>query len=609
MKLMQGHRGLDEALREAMTLAQRGQLDPAERMLGKVLDVAPDQPDALQLLGMIARRRQDHAAAIPLFRRSLAIRPAQPNVFNNLGNSLADTGRHGEAAEAYRTALRLRPDYHEARINLAVSRIAAGMPAEARDLLLAMVDRLVGDARMWAVLGQALNALDQYDAAVRAFERSLVLRPGHVATRHNLAVALRRSGRSEAALPILLDCVAADPGMADMRHNLGHCLQDLGRIDDAAAAYAAAIAIRPAFRDAHDSLNRMLWRHGRHDSYLASYREALTASAFDPSPVDQGLLADYANRLLLSGQGAAALALLGPAIAQGGAQVELRYRYGQALWAQRDAAGAMAEYRAVLAIDADFAPAARELARAALIIGQVDEALASIERLVAANPADQQALALQGIAWRLLGDERSSWLEDPALVSATLLIPTGGDVAGFNLRLDAALDAVHGAAAAPLEQTLRGGTQSTDDLFDKHLPELDEVRAVIEAGVARYIAALPDDAAHPFLRRKAAGFAFSGSWSVRLRRAGYHENHIHPEGWISAVYYVAVPPAVDDDMHGWLKFGETGLRLGERERVLRTVRPAPGLLVLFPSYFYHGTIPFEDDRHRTTIAFDIIPCD
>ena len=160
-----------------------------------------------------------------------------------------------------------------------------------------------------------------------------------------------------------------------------------------------------------------------------------------------------------------------------------------------------------------------------------------------------------------------------------------------------------------LEQTLRGGTQTADDLFGRDVPEVAAVRALIEEGVRRYIAALPDDAAHPFLNRKASRFAFSGSWSVRLHDGGHHTNHIHPEGWISAVYYVALPAAVAEGEQGWLKFGETGLRLGARERIVRTVRPEPGRLVLFPSYFYHGTIPFADEGHRTTIAFDVVPAD
>ena len=36
-----------------------------------------------------------------------------------------------------------------------------------------------------------------------------------------------------------------------------------------------------------------------------------------------------------------------------------------------------------------------------------------------------------------------------------------------------------------------------------------------------------------------------------------------------------------------------------------TVRPEVGKLVIFPSYFWHGTIPFKSDEKRLTIAFDI----
>ena len=37
------------------------------------------------------------------------------------------------------------------------------------------------------------------------------------------------------------------------------------------------------------------------------------------------------------------------------------------------------------------------------------------------------------------------------------------------------------------------------------------------------------------------------------------------------------------------------------------VRPEEGLLVLFPSYFYHRTIPFDDPGTRISIAFDVVP--
>ncbi|MET0246047.1 MAG: tetratricopeptide repeat protein [Sphingomonas sp.] len=584
---------LGQALQQAMTLARSGRSDAAEAMLNRILDRLPGQPDALQLLGMIARQSGRQQDAVALFRRSLAANPAQPHVLNNLGNSLSDLGRHDEAVAAYRDAMRLQPGYADAAVNLGLALIASGDRPGAAAVLGPLLHRDPRNARAWASLGQALDG----DEAIGALRQSLALRPDHVPTRHNLAVALRLAGRAAEALPLFERCRAADPATPEIAYNHGHCLQDLGRIDDAVTAYGATIALRPTDRAAHASLNRLLWQHGRTHVWLASYRAALSRHSGD-----QGLLADYGASLLLAGHADQAAALLAPHV--DGAGAELRYQHGRALWSLGKADAALAAFRSAL----PFAPAAREAARIGIILDRPTDALPLLDDLLAADPADQQALAIQGLAWRFTEDPRETWLNDVSrFVSEAVLTPGDGDVAGFNARLDAALTPLHRATQSPLDQTLRGGTQTSDDLFALPLPEVAAVRAMIEARLHAWIAELPEDGNHPFLRRKSTGFAFSGSWSVRLRSAGFHENHIHPEGWISAVYYVALPDAVAQDEQGWLKFGESGLRLGHRERIARIVRPEVGKLVLFPSYFYHGTVPFEDAGHRTTIAFDVVP--
>jgi hypothetical protein len=94
-----------------------------------------------------------------------------------------------------------------------------------------------------------------------------------------------------------------------------------------------------------------------------------------------------------------------------------------------------------------------------------------------------------------------------------------------------------------------------------------------------------------------------------LRSSGYHSNHLHNEGWISSAYYVALPDEVADSASGQgaLKFGESKFALGESDRPEQFVRPAVGKLVLFPSYFWHGTVPFVSQGARLTIAFDVVP--
>ncbi|MDM7955692.1 tetratricopeptide repeat protein [Blastomonas sp.] len=591
-------------LNQAMAMARSGRLDDAEALLGRLLAIAPNQPDALQLMGMVARQRGNHRLAADYFHQSLAQQPNQPHVLNNLGNSLKDLGDHGAAANAYQQALALMPDYAEARINLALAQIALNQPSEAKATLAPLTATDGGSARAWAVQGQACAAMSDNRGAIDAYRSALTLRPGHAPWMHNLAVALRLAGRASDALPLLRDCEARSPGEAVIPYNLGHCLQDLGRFDEAAAAYRRAIALTPGDASIHDSLSRMLWQQGDSQGHLDSYRQALT-----DSPNDAALLCGLANRLTLCGHADQAAALLDGPATGGTGGADLRCEQGRALWSAGRPDDALAAFAAALALDADHAPALRESARCLVICGALDSAAPRIARLLANDPTDQQALALQALVWRLTGDVRARWLMDPALIGTQLLVPDNGQTDTFNQDLDAALNALHTGRHHPLEQTLRGGTQTTDDLFARTLPEIEPVREMIERAVRRYILALPDDATHPFSSRKTTAFAFSGSWSVRLSDGGHHTNHIHPEGWISAVYYVAVPDAVADGHSGWLKFGETGMHLGEREQILQQVRPQPGLLVLFPSYFYHGTVPFADTAHRTTIAFDIVPAD
>jgi hypothetical protein len=120
---------------------------------------------------------------------------------------------------------------------------------------------------------------------------------------------------------------------------------------------------------------------------------------------------------------------------------------------------------------------------------------------------------------------------------------------------------------------------------------------------------MSDDEIHPLLRRKKSTFEYSASWSARLHDQGFHTNHYHPKGWISSAYYVSLPDAITDDgsKQGWIKFGEPHFDAKLKTPIHRAIRPRVGRLVLFPSYMWHGTVPFHSGQSRTTIAFDVVP--
>ncbi len=229
-------------------------------------------------------------------------------------------------------------------------------------------------------------------------------------------------------------------------------------------------------------------------------------------------------------------------------------------------------------------------------------------------PDDQAMWAYRGLLWQLAGDQRAGWLNDYArFVRPIRLAPPAshGSLAAFLSELRETLAALHPAAAHPLEQTLRGGTQTPGELFNKPVPIIQALKAQIEKAVAGYIAELPDDPGHPLLRRKTGRFAIARSWSVRLKTDGFHVNHVHPKGWISSACYIELPDGVKaaagNDRSGWIRFGQSPHLLGERDVVARWVRPEEGNLVLFPSYTWHGTEAFASDAVRMTVAFDAVP--
>jgi hypothetical protein len=177
--------------------------------------------------------------------------------------------------------------------------------------------------------------------------------------------------------------------------------------------------------------------------------------------------------------------------------------------------------------------------------------------------------------------------------------------------LQSTLTALHTAQREPVNQSLRGGTQTAGALFGRREPVIRALRDASASAIARYLATVPDDERHPFLRRKSPRIRFAGSWSVRLRSSGRHANHFHQEGWISSAFYVQLPPTMldgsDGRTDGWIQFGAPPEELGLNLPPRRLVQPRVGRLVLFPSYFWHGTLPFEDAMPRMTVAFDAVP--
>jgi tetratricopeptide (TPR) repeat protein len=606
---MASHPAVQQALARANQSVQMQDMAAAERALASLstLGLAGD-PEVLNMLGAIRLSQGRFADAVPLLSQGRAAAPREPMLACNLGRALAALGRTAEAGEAFHAAIKLRPDFVDARFELGQLLYRSRNFGEAekcfRQLLRIMPSHLHAKMALGAVLADDGRPQQAEVPLRRGLEEAAD--PRLKAQFHlRISMALRRQRKDEEALAACDEAQKLDPRVPDLALHRSEALENLRRPDEALAVLRDHLTRNPTDQAAHHIYNHLLYRLGRKEEFLKSY---------DRAPQSRPLLLEKAFFLALEKRDDEAHAIYSAMLARdpGDPIAGIGAAGALSMMKRHDEAGVA--YDALLARHGGSVDLYRRAAEPALLRGDPGKAAWLCEQALALEPGEGSCLALLSIASRMLEDGRDEDINryDTLIRTFDLEPPNGfSDMAGFNAALNAALDHLHPETGEFLGQSLRGGTQTPDNLFGAGHALVEKLRTRIDQAVARYIADLKEDATHPFLSRRTRNFRYAGSWSSRLRDRGFHVNHLHPMGWISSCYYVAVPDAVRDETarQGWIKFGEPSFDAVLKDPIRHAVRPAAGRLVLFPSYMWHGTIPFHDATARTTIAFDVVPVD
>ncbi len=270
------------------------------------------------------------------------------------------------------------------------------------------------------------------------------------------------------------------------------------------------------------------------------------------------------------------------------------------------------EAATAIAVALDTIPDSGELLKLAAAIAlqrkQPAESLAFSERVLAVDPFDQRALGDTAIAFAELGRDADAdrLLDfDRLLKSYSVAAPDGyASIAAFNADLAAAIVAHPDLLREEDERTLVRGSR-LGDTFELDSPLAGAMHDLLLDAVEAYARELAVDPAHPVALGRPPRFRIT-SWSNVMEASAFERPHIHESGWLSGVYYPETPGVAEGSEAGAIVFGghpygPTVARSGPR----RVIAPRPGQLLLFPSYFYHGTVPFEGGGRRISVAFDV----
>jgi protein O-GlcNAc transferase len=202
-------------LREAFDLALRlhrsGQLAGAERLYEQILAQQPNEPDALQLLGLIAHDQGRHDQAVQLISRAVALSPVVAEYHSNLGIALRGAGKIDQASESYQRALTIKSDYADGHYNL----------------------------------GNALREAGRIEQAIEHYREALRIGGESASVYQNLANVFREQGLFDDAIFAYESVIRLNPSSADAQDGLGYCLGMTTRIEESLLAYRRAVQLGP----------------------------------------------------------------------------------------------------------------------------------------------------------------------------------------------------------------------------------------------------------------------------------------------------------------------------------------------------------------------------
>jgi tetratricopeptide (TPR) repeat protein len=589
---------------------KRGEFLEAEKNYLLHLNHFDKDFNALQLLGMLAYKTADYQKAIDYMLQSLKHNAKQPNTENNIGNAFKRVSNYKKARLHYEKAIQLEEKYQDAWNNLISLLVEAGEYEEVLSLS-NKVNSLFGYSNQIVLLcAQANRGLLKYDEAIRLLTSILQSKPNDASAKLELGKTYFTAGKCETAINYYFELINEGVNEFSIWHNLGNAYSNLSQFDKAIDAYQNSINLNPYYAQSYKNITQLKWEMGDHQGLFTHYKKAFALSLDDDE-----LQLDYLEQLIRLGFNKEALTIvevLTKSNSLNARQISLSSR---AYKVNGDTKKAFEIEKKILTFKYLTIESMLSFVETALQNNQFEVAHQQLVKVLQQEPDNQYALALSHTGARLapLLFDNIVLLADKFIFEFTINPPAEfNSLVDYCQALDKYLQVLHKGKHQPLDQTLHLGVQTRGNLFDDDHPlithlvnEFERCVEEVKTSIQKINKTEKIILYQGFNSHKPS--YFSGSWSVRLHNMGYHSNHMHPMGWLSSAFYVTLPEEIQCERKkaGWFQVGVPNIKLQTELKPTRYIKPEIGKLILFPSFLWHGTVPFKEESYRLTVAYDV----
>ena len=552
----------------ALAYLQSGRSLDAQKVLSKLLAKVQPTPQLLSLSGDINKSNGDLNSSIVDYQRACKLSPSSPELYYNLALVLFENQELPKTREVLKKALLIRPTYMKASV----------------------------------LMGRCLAAMDLFNEAEEIFQKAIEAEPNNFLPYYRLGRLYAYKGRSKEANRSLKKSLDLNPRLTPSREAMILNSIYSGNNHEASSLIQSTLSYSPTNESIISIATDWMIENRQEDPYR--YYE----KAWKKNPSRQ-LFTNFINCLISA----------------------KKYKKAENLvneWKQNIGKNSTWESAHLKLMDAEDRP--DEVLKfvklskyrpkhqiqeclAHFALGNYSDSYSCAIKLNNAEPRNQYYLALLVTALRCLDDKKYLELADyDKLILQSNLDLYDQNAKSQNERADLIthLNSLHITDEAPVQQSVKFGTQTPGNLFaQSQHQEIHNLKASITKVSFPFFSNLMSQGlaqTHPVITNYPDQPYFHASWSIRTRQGGFHRSHIHSKGWYSSACYINVPRVIDDSSNaGYLQLGKPPFKTKDELQPDFSVKPTSGSLVLFPSYLWHATQPYQGEGDRLVVAFDI----
>jgi putative PEP-CTERM system TPR-repeat lipoprotein len=268
-------------------MLRRGERRDALTMIKSAVELSPENPLLLQLLGATQMRNRFYEEASATFNRVVKARPKSISARTDLARSYIQSGHREEAETVLKETFELFPKATEPGIMLALLLLKQGKYDETKSIALAITQRAPKNPAGFNLLASAEWAKGEEAAARANLQHAITIDPQYLSAHRNLAKIDLKTGAVDAAKERYQKMLKMPGAGARPLIDLARIAAREGKLRDAISLMSKAREQAPENLRVELDLIALLGRSGDGDAALRNARKLLERLPQNPAVLEK----------------------------------------------------------------------------------------------------------------------------------------------------------------------------------------------------------------------------------------------------------------------------------------------------------------------------------